>query len=122
MLMTSEISTAVQYNAKAVWVVLNDAGYGMCRDGHRALGLTGEEVDIPRADFVMIARAVGADGRVVENESQLDAAFDLAMAADGPFVLDVRIDPSEASPLLQRFESLIKQGNSKNVAGWETQR
>ena len=36
-----------------------------------------------------------------------------------PFVLDVRIDSGEASPLLKRFDSLIKQGNSKNVAGWE---
>ena len=35
MMMNSEISTAVQYGARAVWVVLNDAGYGMCRDGHR---------------------------------------------------------------------------------------
>jgi ABC-type sulfate transport system substrate-binding protein len=41
------------------------------------------------------------------------------MAAAGPFVVDVRIDPHEASPLLKRFESLIRQGNSKNVAGWE---
>ncbi|MCG8458365.1 MAG: thiamine pyrophosphate-dependent enzyme, partial [Holophagales bacterium] len=120
MLMSSEISTAVQYGAQAVWVVLNDAGYGMCRDGHRALGLTGEQIDIPCVDFVLLARSQGADGRVVETEDQLEAAFDLAMQAQGPFVLDIRIDPSEPSPLLQRFESLIKQGNSKTVAGWDT--
>ncbi|MEM7586922.1 MAG: thiamine pyrophosphate-dependent enzyme [Acidobacteriota bacterium] len=119
MLMNSELSTAAQYQAPAVWVVLNDAGYGMCRDGHGALGLTDAGVDFPRVDFAQMARAVGADGVTVETEGEIDAALDAAMAADGPFVVDVRIDCSEPSPLLKRFESLIKQGNSKNVAGWE---
>ncbi|MEE8525662.1 MAG: thiamine pyrophosphate-dependent enzyme [Thermoanaerobaculia bacterium] len=119
MLMNSELSTAVQYRAQAVWVVLNDAGYGMCRDGHRALGLTEQEVDIPRVDFVAMARAVGADGVLLETEEQVDEAMQQAMAATGPFVVDVRIDTDDPSPLLKRFESLIKQGNSKNVAGWD---
>ena len=119
MLMNSELSTAAQYQAQAVWIVLNDAGYGMCRDGHGALGLTDAGVDFPQVDFRRMARAVGADGATGEPEDQLDAALDQAMAAEGPFVVDVRIDSSEPSPLLKRFESLIKQGNSKNVAGWE---
>lgn len=119
MLMNSELSTAVQYQAQAVWLVLNDNGYGMCRDGHRALGLTDAGVEIPQVDFRGMARAVGADGATVETEDQLDAAIDQAMEASGPFVVDIRIDGSESSPLLKRFESLIKQGNSKNVAGWE---
>ncbi|MCP3959354.1 MAG: thiamine pyrophosphate-binding protein [bacterium] len=119
MLMNSELSTAAQYQAPAVWIVLNDGGYGMCRDGHRALGLTDEGVDFQQVDFAGMARAVGVSGTTVETEDQLDAAIDQAMAASGPFVVDVRIDASEASPLLKRFESLIKQGNSKNVAGWE---
>ncbi len=119
MLMNSELSTAAHYRAPAVWVVLNDAGYGMCRDGHRALGLTGEGIDFPRVDFVKMARSVGADGMRVESEDLLDVAFEQAMAAEGPFVLDVHIDPHETSPLLSRFDSLIKQGSSKNVAGWE---
>jgi len=120
MLMSSEVSTAAQYRAKAVWVVLNDAGYGMCRDGHRALGLTDEEVGFPRVDFVGMARAVGADGMRVEAEDLLDVALEQAMRSEKPFVLDVLVDPDETSPLLARFESLIKQGSSKNVAGWET--
>ncbi len=119
MLMNSEVSTAAQYQTPAVWIVLNDAGYGMCRDGHGALGLTGEQVDFPEVDFVNMARAVGADGVRVDSEDLVDLALEQAMAAKGPFVVDVRIDAHETSPLLSRFESLIKQGNSKNVAGWE---
>jgi acetolactate synthase I/II/III large subunit len=120
MLMNSEISTAAQYQAPAVWVVLNDSGYGMCRDGHCALGLTDQNVDFPTVDFVAFARAQGADGIRVEAEDMLELALEEALRADGPFVIDVRIDSHEASPLLRRFESLINQGNSKNVAGWES--
>lgn len=119
MLMNSEVSTAVQYQASAVWIVLNDAGYGMCRDGHRALGLTDEQVDIPQVDFAALARSMGADGIRVTTEDEVEPALRQAMAAPGPFVVDVRIDTFETSPLLKRFESLINQGNSKNVAGWE---
>lgn len=120
MLMNSEISTATQYGAQAVWLVLNDAAYGMCRDGHQALGLTQQNVHFPEVDFVGMASALGAEGIRVEREDEIEAALEAAMAADGPFVIDARIDPDEPSPLLRRFESLIKQGNSKNVAGWET--
>ncbi len=119
MMMNSEISTAVQYQASAVWIVLNDSAYGMCRDGHRALGLNDDQVSFPRVDFVGLARSMGADGIRVESEDMLEVALERALAARGPFVVDVLIDPEEASPLLKRFESLIKQGSSKNVAGWE---
>ena len=119
MLMSSEISTAAQYGARAVWIVLNDAAYGMCRDGHQALGLTTEQTAIPRVDFVAWSRAMGAGGAKIDSEDMVEEVLEQAMGADGPFVVDVHIDPTEASPLLRRFESLIQQGNSKNVAGWE---
>lgn len=119
MLMNSEISTAVQYRVPAVWVVLNDSGYGMCRDGHQVLGLTAEEVEIPRVDFAALAASMGAQGVRVEEEGEIEAALEAALAADGPIVIDVHVDANEASPLMRRFESLIRQGNSKNVAGWE---
>ena len=119
MLMNCEISTAAQYQAPAVWIVLNDSGYGMCRDGHSALGLTDAHVGFPTVDFVALAGSMGAQGMTVENESQIEDALCQALEASGPFVIDVRIDTSEPSPLLKRFESLIRQGNSKNVAGWE---
>ena len=119
MLMNSEISTAAQYGAQAVWVVLNDAGYGMCRDGHQALGLTDQEVAIPRVDFVSLARSMGGNGARVETEEVLEIAFEEAMRSTQPFVLDIDIDIHETSPLLRRFESLIKQGGSKTVAGWD---
>lgn len=118
MLMSSEVSTAVQYEAPAVWIVLNDSGYGMCRDGNQCLGISTEGTSFPQVDFVGLARSMGADGQRVETEDELEEALDAAMASSLPFVVDVHVDPNEASPLVKRFESLIMQGNSKNVSGW----
>ncbi|MEM6794629.1 MAG: thiamine pyrophosphate-dependent enzyme [Acidobacteriota bacterium] len=118
MMMNSEVSTAAQYGANAVWIVLNDSGYGMCRDGNRALGVAVAEMTFPRIDFVDWARSMGADGARVETEDMMDVALEEAMKAEGPFIVDVHIDTRETSPLLRRFESLIAQGGSKNVAGW----
>ncbi len=118
MLMNCEISTAVQYQVDTIWLVLNDSGYGMCQSGQRILGLASDQLAIPTVDFVTLARSMGADGVRVETEDMLDVALCQALAANGPFVVDVRIDANEASPLTSRFESLLRQGSSKTVAGW----
>jgi acetolactate synthase-1/2/3 large subunit len=110
MLMNSEVSTAVQYRARAVWIVLNDARYGMIHQGMQVQGFEPVETLFPAADFVMIARGMGADGVRVEREEDLQAALETAMAAAGPFVVDVVIDPEEPAPFLQRIKSLIEQG------------
>jgi len=110
MLMNCEVSTAVQHGARAVWIVLNDAAYGMVDQGMRALGLRPTDMAIPRVDFVMLARAIGADGARVEREEELDRALEDAMAAEGPFVVDVNFDPSEPGPWMRRIHALIAQG------------
>jgi acetolactate synthase-1/2/3 large subunit len=117
MLMNCEVSTAVQHRAPAVWVVLNDAAYGMVDQGMRALGLRPTDMSIPRVDFVMLARSMGADGARVEREDELDAAIRAAMAAEGPFVVDVNIDPSEPGPWMKRIHALIAQGVRKTAGG-----
>jgi acetolactate synthase-1/2/3 large subunit len=110
MLMNNELSTAVQYGVPAVWILLNDSQYGLCDHGMRSLGYVPEGMEIPRVDFVAIARAVGADGVRVSSESELDAALGQALAATGPFVVDVLIDPGEPPPIATRVERLREQG------------
>ncbi len=110
MLMGTELNSAVQYRAPAVWIVLNDASYSMVDQGMRALGLTPLPTGMPRVDFVALARACGADGIRVEQESQLKDAMIAAMAAEGPFVIDVQLDNSETTPWMRRIRSLISQG------------
>jgi acetolactate synthase-1/2/3 large subunit len=99
MLMNSEVNTAVKYGLPAVWIVLNDARYNMLDQVLALQRMADVEADFPQADFVAIARGMGADGVRVERETELDAALDLAMRADGPFVVDVLIDPDRQAPI-----------------------
>lgn len=110
MLMNSEVSTAVKYQIPAVWIVLNDARYNMCQQGMAILGLQGADAAIPQTNFVMLARGMGADGIQVENELDLQAALEKAIASPVPFVVDVIIDPTQLAPSGARNQSLRAQG------------
>jgi acetolactate synthase-1/2/3 large subunit len=105
LLMTNEINTAVKFRAQAVWVVLNDGRYGMCAQGMEALGLSAD-AEIPLVDFAAFGRAQGARAARVFHETQLERALNQAMTADGPFVIDVRIDPRSHAPASLRNAAL----------------
>ena len=112
MLMLNELSTAVAHKTGAVWIVLNDARYGMTEQGMRSVGFYPAATGMPEADFAAIARAVGADGIRVDREAELDAALQTALEAPGPFVVDVVIDPDEQAPVGKRNQSLLRQWQS----------
>jgi acetolactate synthase-1/2/3 large subunit len=110
MLMNNEINTAVTYQAQAIWIVLNDARFGLTEHGMQALELEPIETRMPRTNFALFAQSQGAQGRVVDRECDVADAIGEAMQADGPFVLDVRIDPNDVAPMLAtRIASLKKQ-------------
>ncbi|MCX4241939.1 thiamine pyrophosphate-dependent enzyme [Paraliomyxa miuraensis] len=110
MLMNCEVSTAVQYDLPVVWVVVNDSQYGMVEHGMRSAGYEPVETAIPRTDFAAFARSMGADGIRIESEDELEWALRRAMAARGPFVVDVVIDPDEVPPVGSRLNNLREQG------------
>lgn len=110
MLMNCEVSTAVKLQVPAVWIVLNDGRYNMCAQGAAMQGFSMVDTEIPQADFVQIARGMGADGICVRRESELETALEKAMASSLPFVVDVRIDPSQRAPIGGRINSLKAQG------------
>lgn len=116
MLMLNEISSAVQYRADAVWVVLNDSCYLMCEQGMVATHVAPFGTELPRTDFVALARALGADGIRVESEQSVSDALRLALSARGPFVVDIRIDPREVAPSGKRNRNLMQQGSDLPVA------
>ncbi|NER32367.1 MAG: thiamine pyrophosphate-binding protein, partial [Symploca sp. SIO1C4] len=111
MLMNNEVSTAVRYQIPAVWIILNDGGYNMCKQGSMMQGFRGMDVEIPQADFARFACSMGADGIRVERESDLQAALEKAMASTGPFVVDIVIDQTQSAPIGSRIQSLNLQGN-----------
>jgi acetolactate synthase-1/2/3 large subunit len=110
MLMQNEINTAATYGIDAVWIVLNDARYGMIEQGMQSIGWQPFETGFSRADFVEIARGMGGAGVRVETEADVDRALALALRAKGPFVIDVLIDENEIAPAIGRNQSLLQQG------------
>jgi acetolactate synthase I/II/III large subunit len=110
MLMQNEINTAATYGIDVVWIVLNDARYGMIAQGMTSIGWQPFETDFSRANFLAIARGMGGDGERVETEEQVDGALLRALHARGPFVVDVTIDPAEMAPAIGRNQSLVQQG------------
>lgn len=112
MLMNNEVSAAVQYEANAVWIVLNDGLYGITHQAMAAQGFAPVETRIPATDFVQFARSMGAEGIRVRTEVEVEAALVESMRHIGPFVIDVVIDANEVTPVLKRrIESLNKQAN-----------
>lgn len=110
MMMQNELHAAVQHGADALWVILNDASYLMCAQGMAVMGWEPFACELPRVDFVAMARAIGADGEAVTTEAELGPALERAMRTRGPRVLDVAIDPREVPPSGARNKSLMQQG------------
>lgn len=109
MLMTNEISTAVQHAAPCIWVVLNDARYNMCAQGMATLGLRAD-ASIPPTNFAALATALGATGMRVTEEAGLEPALREALAASCPVVVDVVIDPDRLAPAMARNRGLRAEG------------
>jgi acetolactate synthase I/II/III large subunit len=84
-----EVDTAVRHGAKAVFIVANNAAWNIERYdqefnyGGRVVGTT-----LRHADYAAMARALGAHGERVEDEGDLPAALERALA-NAPAVVDV---------------------------------
>ena len=93
MTMTS-VETAVEQGVAPTFVVLNDGSLGMVRQMEDSPGdIAG--VEFHDTDFVAVAEAFGADGVRVDAPDDLAEALREGKRSDGPFVVDVRIDPGE---------------------------
>jgi acetolactate synthase-1/2/3 large subunit len=100
-----ELAVAGENELYVVAVVFIDGALGILR--HQAEGFYGEDhfVRLAPIDFEQVARAFGIDARTVSQEGDLDDAVKWAMAATGPVLLAVVIDPQEIfPPLLTKIE------------------
>ena len=99
-----DLETAVRCNINAITVVNNNhsgnqsrRGFSRAYDG--APTEKSEELWVQReVDFARIAEEIGALGIRVTDPSQLRAAFDQALAANRPVVIDVVTDIYAAAP------------------------
>ncbi len=93
----NELATAVTYNIPIVILIINNGVLGMVRqwqtlfyNKHYSNSILNRKTDFPA-----LASAFGADGETVITPEALENALGRAFKADGPYVIDCRIDKDE---------------------------
>ncbi|MBE3597362.1 MAG: biosynthetic-type acetolactate synthase large subunit [Limnochordaceae bacterium] len=91
-----ELAVAAQLQLPLPIVVINNGALGMVRQWQEIFyeGRYAESLLPPGPDLVAIARGFGVPGRRVDRPEEMTAALAEALAAPGPYVLDVVVDPS----------------------------
>jgi acetolactate synthase-1/2/3 large subunit len=115
-LMTSqELATAAQYDAKVIFLVVNNGMYGTIRmhqEREYPERVSGTMLKNP--DFAALARAYGFHGEIVEETKDFDAAFERAWNAPTSAVLELRTDPDVSTTRTTlsaiRAEALKRKG------------
>ncbi|HUK83684.1 MAG TPA: thiamine pyrophosphate-dependent enzyme [Verrucomicrobiae bacterium] len=100
----TELSTAVRYKLNPIVIVLNNDGYGTERHMQ-----DGAYNDVLCWNYSRVPELLGAGrGMVIETEEQLDQALFVAERHTESFcLLDVRLDPLDRSPALQRLANRL---------------
>jgi acetolactate synthase-1/2/3 large subunit len=83
-----EIETAVRLNLPITFMILNNASFGWIVQAERSMGISQESTFAP-IDFAGVGKALGAQGVQITSLKDMDQALQDALAAKGPFVLDV---------------------------------
>ncbi|MEU5397899.1 thiamine pyrophosphate-binding protein [Streptomyces sp. NPDC005963] len=93
MMNMAEFTTAVREELPLLVVVLNDGAYGAEHYKLVHFGVDPDHSLTAWPELVPLAVAMGADGRTVRTLSDLDALKDIVDGLEGPFLLDVKLDP-----------------------------
>jgi acetolactate synthase-1/2/3 large subunit len=94
-----ELATAAQYDAKILFVVVNNGMYGTIRM-HQEREFPGRVSGtmLQNPDFAALARAYGLHGEIVESTGDFESAFERAQSAKTSALIEVRIDPEAINP------------------------
>lgn len=110
-----ELATAVAERANVVFLVVNNRMYGTIRM-HQERAYPGRVwgTDLVNPDFAAYARAFGAHGEAVARTEDFAPAFERALDAGTPALIELRLDPEALSPtasLSQVREKALAAGN-----------
>jgi pyruvate dehydrogenase (quinone) len=96
-MLMQEFATSVQHGLPVKVFVFNNAGWGLVHleMEEAALPAFKKGVGMRNPDFAMFARACGGRGFTVTKPQALKETIAQALAADGPLIVDVAVDPSE---------------------------
>ena len=110
MMTCQELATAVQYDLPIVILIANNGMYGTIRmhqERHYPERVVGTTLVNP--DFAAFARSFGAMGETVTKTEEFAPAFERALAAGKPALIELKIDP-EALTVRQTMAQITAQG------------
>lgn len=87
---SSDFLTICEQKLPVIIAIHHDQRIGMIDNMHTKAYGRAYASEIGRVDFVKYAEAFGAKGIRVEEPSELDAAWDAALAEEGPVLLEIR--------------------------------
>lgn len=94
-----ELATAAQFGLNVVFLVFNNSTYGTIRmhqEREYPARTIGTELRNP--DFAAYARSFGCHGATVRKTSEFAPAFEAALAASKPALIEIVTDPDQISP------------------------
>jgi len=96
-MLMQEFATSVQHGLPIKVIVFNNRGWGLVHleMEEAALPAFKPGVGMRNPDFAMFAKSCGGQGFTVTKPQQLRDVLGRALAATGPVVVDVAVDPSE---------------------------
>jgi thiamine pyrophosphate-dependent acetolactate synthase large subunit-like protein len=94
MMHMAEFSTAVRDHLRLVVIVLNDAAYGADYITLQSYGIDPTHAYLKWPEFAPVAEALGARGLTVRSLGDLDEVGHALASADGPVLVDVKVDPT----------------------------
>ncbi len=95
-MLLGEFMTAVEHKLPVKVVVFNNREWGLVHLEMEEAGLPAfEGAEFPNLDFALFAGACGAQGFTAKTPSQLEEVLGPFLAAPGPAILNVFINPSE---------------------------
>jgi len=113
MMFPGAVATATEHDIPVVWVILNNYTIGVIRDLQRFY-MDGREIgtsfikhstgEFWNPDFAKMAEAMGAGAISVDQPGDIAEAFEVALAAGKPYVLDVKVNRDTAVPLIGTWQ------------------
>lgn len=94
-----ELATAVRYGLNIVFVIVNNGMFGTIRM-HQEMHYPGRVhgTGLENPDFCALAEAYGAHGERVTRSEDFPAAFERALVAGRPAVIELVVDPEAITP------------------------
>ncbi|MBO6576879.1 MAG: hypothetical protein JJ896_16085 [Rhodothermales bacterium] len=94
-MLMGDLLTAVRYRLPIKIIIFNNGKLGLIQMEQEVEGFPEHLTGLHNPDYALLAEAFGATGQTVKNPADLRMAVAEALAHDGPYVLDVHVNPGE---------------------------